>query len=167
MDWITIEEVKHAARSLKTAIACSIKHHEQLRGATMSELLKGIQNKETSILSTHCTLCQYKKHQNESYRCPLLGTNRHCISCIWQEIQDTLELLLFTTREKGSELLYPASVAHRTFRKAEGRMIAELKSLNKKYTNVLDEIQCYMCPDCGYNGQVTFDLIEVQHKEEQ
>ncbi len=79
MDWITIEEVKEAAKDEGTAIDCSIKHWEQMATATLEEIKSAKSGYLASPNSCWCALCELKHFVGK-------GNMNECTYCIMKEM---------------------------------------------------------------------------------
>ena len=79
MKWITRKEVKQAAKkSRQTAIKMSIKHWQQLEGASFYELRNKQRSTPNILTENYCALCQRFKKNNRCGACPLYSFGYIC-----------------------------------------------------------------------------------------
>ena len=118
--WLTRDYIKAAAtESPEAALACSIKHHRQIKNATAKELREGFTKELVSYGDDHCSLChRYRTEEgwSDCGKCPL-GPSKCCLE--YHEANDALA--------KWEERKAPIA----PFRRAAGRLIAKMVRIQK------------------------------------
>jgi len=127
MKWLTKKQIKARSKTIKGAIEVSIEHHQQLAGATLKELLDGIDGDKASLGKKHCGLCQH--FTGEFCKpCPLSSQYYDCCK-EYEDVREIWWCIVLCCSLSANRKTHPQ------FIKAEKKLIKRLKKELKKVEN--------------------------------
>ena len=131
--WITQEQVRTAAKNLRSALKMSHKHWEQIAQATEKQIERAIANNKLDIRCRHCALCHFYHGDNVGDLSP-----ENCKKCVLsnhhsskQECCREWHACANCCKEKEWGNNSIATVDYKKFHKAAGKMRDKLARILK------------------------------------